>query len=223
MTLEDLINQYRVAAQDRVDPGFVSEPDLIDMFNEAEKEAAIRGRLIYELIDPAVCEISVSAGQRHYSLHPSLYEISHLSVKSSDHGCRQSVYLVSAEALDHKAPGWRDEEAALPAYAIQTDRALVLAPTPSENSTLHLEGYRLPLQKMESLGDKPEISEAHHPYLHLWVLHKVFSIPDAEMFDPSRSSLAEQEFTRYFGPRPDSDLRRITREDVEHHVEAFFI
>ena len=43
---------------------------------------------------------------------------------------------------------------------------------------------------------------------------------DAETFDAQRSERAENEFTRYFGTLPDSDLRRVTRIDVPHHNAA---
>ena len=74
---------------------------------------------------------------------------------------------------------------------------------------------------MELDGDVPEINQIHHVHLIQWALHKAYSVPDSEFFDPNRSALAEQEFTDYFGPRPDSDVRRITREDVPHVVQPF--
>jgi hypothetical protein len=64
---------------------------------------------------------------------------------------------------------------------------------------------------------KPEIHQAHHEHLLQWALHKAFGIPDSDGFDPGRSALAERAFTAYFGPMPDSDLRRETRSDVPHH------
>ena len=97
--------------------------------------------------------------------------------------------------------------------------------TPDRAGILRLEGYRTPLADM-TLTDKdtvqPEIHPEHHRHLVQWALHRGFSIPDMESFDPSRAALAEDAFTAYFGQRPDSDLRRITREDVPHHVEAFW-
>jgi hypothetical protein len=119
-------------------------------------------------------------------------------------------------------PGWRDCHDT-PKYAIQDDVGIRLVPTPSEAGTLHLEGYRLPLTDLQGDSDEPEINQAHHKYLHLWVLHKVFSMPDSELFDPNRSAIAEMEFTRQFGIRPDSDLRRIVREDELHVVHPMLI
>ena len=85
--------------------------------------------------------------------------------------------------------------------------------------TLQMEVYRLPMLSLAD-SDTPEIHEAHHEHLVQWALHRAFSIPDTEAFDPARAASAEATFTRYFGLLPDSDLRRRTREDVPHHNEA---
>ena len=87
---------------------------------------------------------------------------------------------------------------------------------------LHLEAYRLPLKKLADDMDKPEIHEAHHEHLIQWALHKAFSVPDSELFDPDRSILSERAFTGYFGPLPDSGMRRETRHDVQHFNKAVF-
>lgn len=79
----------------------------------------------------------------------------------------------------------------------------------------------MPLAPLALPDDAPEIHAAHHPHLVDWVLHQVFSTPDSEYFDPERADAAEARFTRYFGPMPDADLRRITREDVPNVVAPF--
>lgn len=222
MTLAELIRQYRVAAHDTVEPYFFADDDLIPLFNEAQHEAVIRGRLIHEAQDPAVCEISVTAGKAVYGLHPSIYEIDHIAFWRDGQAQRTPLKLVSSETLDSVRPDWRDATDD-PECAIQGDRQLRLVPTPLHDGKVMLEGYRLPMAYVADLADEPEINAAHHRHLHYWVLFKVFSVPDAEVFDPSRAAMAEAEFTRYFGLRPDSDLRRIVREDEPHHVEAFFV
>ena len=50
----------------------------------------------------------------------------------------------------------------------------------------------------------------------------IYSRPDADTFDAGRAANAEAAFTRYFGPRPDSDLRRSTRSDEPHTNKAFW-
>ena len=63
--------------------------------------------------------------------------------------------------------------------------------------------------------------KAHHEHLIDWALHRAFSVPDSEMFDANRAAQAEEAFTAYFGPLPDSDMRRITRHDVVHHNTVY--
>lgn len=222
MNLEAMIRQYRVAAHDTVEPYFFADDDLIPLFNEAQHEAVTRGRLIHEAQDPAVCEIAVTAGQAVYPLHPALYELTHIRLEQQGSHRSQSIRLSSTEELDRVFPQWR-EITGRPEYAVQDDTALRLVPKPEAGGTLRVEGYRLPLSEMTDVADEPEINAAHHRHLHQWVLFRVFSVPDAEVFDPSRAALAESEFTRYFGLRPDSDLRRIVREDEPHHVQPFFV
>jgi hypothetical protein len=167
-------------------------------------------------------QISVSAGTAYFPIHPALYELTFCGFLPEGGAERKGVRLVSDEWLDKYMPRWR-EESGFPLYALQEDRAVRLAPTPDVAGTLILEGYRFPLKDMAAMEDAPEINAAHHVHLVQWVLHRAFSVPDTEFFDPDRAARAEAEFTRYFGLRPDSDLRRITREDTPQHNEAFWV
>lgn len=150
------------------------------------------------------------------------------------HGRSCSFRLVSREWLDAKYPNWREADDwhhmdAGQRYLVQNDTSVRIVPTPAEDGVLTLEGYRLPMATMAlpdpsnpgaPVHDMPEIHEAHHEHLLLWALHKAFSVPDSEAFDPQRAGKAEAAFTAYFGRMPDSDMRRTTREDVVHHNEA---
>lgn len=225
MTLADLIKEFRTQANDKVEPFFWSEEEVAGYLNLAQQEAAIRGRLILEVADPDICKISVTAGDELYKLNDLIYELSYLSFKKTGGIKSENLRLVSGEYLDDLCgPSWRDRSGN-PVYAIQADKWIRLVPKPERDGTISIEGYRrpvtMPLDDAETV--EPEINEAHHPYLVDWALHKAFSIPDTEAFDPERSAKSEQAFTDYFGQRPDSDLRRITREDVPHHVKGFWV
>ncbi|MNY59466.1 hypothetical protein D3C86_1959210 [compost metagenome] len=108
-------------------------------------------------------------------------------------------------------------------HVVQDDKTLRLAPKPDVAGVLRLEGYRLPIDEMQSDGDEPEIHRAHHRRLVDWALHRAFSVPDADIFDAQRAVNAERAFTDYFGPAPDSDLRRTTRHDQVHHTLPDFL
>ena len=223
MNLEQLIQQFRIDARDLQTPPFCEPEWVAAWLTEAQAEAAIRGRLLFEAADPAICEIAVTAGVATYPLHKSLYELEHLRFKATGSTTSDRVHLKTREELDHIRPDWRDRTDSRPRFAIQDDTRITLVDRPSVDGTLFVEGYRVPLKPLVNDSDKPEINEAHHRYLVHWALHKAFSVPDSELFDPNRSTLSERAFTAYFGSRPDSDLRRSTRHDEVQTIKAFMV
>ena len=222
MNLEQLIAQFRIDVDDLVQPYLWPDEWVAPWLTEAVSEAAVRGRLIYEAADPAICEIAVTAGTATYPLHASLYELVSLRFKVAGSDRSEPVHIKAREELDRIRPGWRDETGT-PRYAVQDDTRITLVPRPEVAGTLHVEGYRVPLKALANDTDKPEIHEAHHRHLVHWALHRAFSKPDSETIDPTRAATAEAAFTRYFGPRPDADLRRSTRHDEVQTNKAFWV
>ena len=222
MQLKDLIRRFRYLANDTSMPPLWSNEVLNDLFNDALDQACIRGRLIREDQRSDVCQISLTVGQHTYPLHHAVTEIIILRLVPASGQKPRRLRLVSREWLDEEYPEWRDDNQSA-AYAIQDDKSLRVVGAIEVGDVMHLECYRLPIQPLTSDMSEPEIHRAHHVHLIQWVLHKAFSVPDADAFDPNRSAQAEAEFTDYFGLMPDSDLRRITREDVVHHNRAHLI
>jgi hypothetical protein len=220
LTLEELIQRFRVLADDLTIPHRADGEDVMGWFNDAQAQAAIRGRLLVAEGDANLCRVALQPGQSMYPLHRSIYEIIHLRLIPAL-GRSRPVSLKSREWLDAEMPDWRD--CPRPAsIAIQTDTGLRVVGMVEPGDVLELEAYRLPLKKLENDSDKPEIHGAHHEHLVQWALHKAFSVPDSELFDPNRATLAERAFTKYFGPLPDSGMRRETRHDVPHVNKAWF-
>ena len=221
MTLEDLIRRFRALSLDNVTPPFWADEDVIDWLNDAQRQACIRGRLLREDANPAVCEIALTPGQHTYPLHQAAYEIISLRILPANGGCSRTVTLKSREWLDAEFPDWRDDTR--PArFAIQDDTSIRVVGAIMTGGKLVIECYRTPIKMLSNDTDKPEIHEAHHDHLIDWALHRAFSVVDAETFDPKRAELSESAFTHYFGPLPDSDLRRTTRMDVPHHNAPVF-
>jgi hypothetical protein len=200
-----------VLAQDVSAPHLWRDDVVLDWINDAHRQACIRGRLILEDANDDVCLIALQDGVRSYALHPCAYEIVSARIDKKD------MHIVSREWLNREMPNWR-EDARDSRYLIQDDRRITIVGKVVDGE-LRMECYRLPLERMD-LQSTPEIHEAHHEHLIHWALHKAFSVPDADGFDATRSSIAAMEFTRYFGALPDSDMRRITREDAVHHNVA---
>lgn len=214
-TLKQLMARFRIDAKDDVEPFLFSDPFVKAALNEAQHEAAIRGRLLHECEAPGVCRVVLTAGKSVYPLHEALYEITHL-LRIEEGQPDTVLELKSVEWLTRNYPDWRTDHKYVLPFAVQQDSTIRLATPPRAGGKLVLEGYRLPLVDMCNERDTPEIHIAHHEKLVYWALHKAFSQPDADGFDPERAATSEREFTAYFGPRPDSDLRRDTREDTDH-------
>lgn len=211
-TLVQLIERFRQDALDNALPRLWSDETVTQWLNDGQAEAAVRGRLLHESDVPAVCSIAVAAGAAGYALHAVLYEVTHLSIKEAGDACRWPVLLKSTEWLDENVRNWRDAEGR-PQWAVQTDTRLRLVPRPTAAAVLLLEGYRLPIKQLSGDGDAPEIHTAHHRHLVHWALHRAYSQPDSDGRDPGKAEAAYAEFERYFGLRPDSDLRRATQTD----------
>lgn len=226
MKLEDLIRRFRVMAKDTVkslggdgSDQFWANEDITDWLNDAQVQACVRGRLIREDANPAVCRVALTPGQHTYPLHKSVYEIIHLRLIPVT-GQTRTMQLKSREWLDRAHPDWRDMDQPS-CWVIQNDTSIRVVGRIDVGDALELECYRLPLKVMVNDADKPEIHEAHHEHLIQWALYKAFSVPDADGFDPNRASLSETAFTSYFGPPPDHDLRRSTREDEEQTTTVY--
>jgi hypothetical protein len=217
---EALRRRVRLLAQDTAKPYFWQDEDIDDWLNEALQEAVVRARLLRATpaTDGSLCEHSLGAGENTVTIPHSLFEISHQAWRQGDRTAR--LHLVSREWMDTTIPRWRDEPAGEPAYLVQDANVLRLSPAPSIAGTLLLEGYRMP-KAMEGDEDEPEIPAFHHVHLVQWALHVGYSLPDAETFNPDKSRIAEVEFSRFFGSRPDADLRASTRHDEAQRIVAW--
>lgn len=216
MNLENLIRRFRVALRDTAVPYLVSDEGATDWLNDAQDQACIRGRLIRDDSTTAATRIDLVDGQHTYPLHESVYELIAVRLIHASGEKPTPIKVQSREWLDRNVCDWR--ESTRPAeWMIQDDTSIRIVGAFAVGDHIELELYRLALSPMANAGDEPEIHKAHQIHLIDWALHKGFSVPDVETFDQARADLSERAFTAYFGAMPDSDLRRITRHDTEHH------
>lgn len=216
MTLKDLIRRFRVLTRDQYEPYFWKNEEITDWLNDAQEQACVRGRLLLEDADPALCVINLVPGQHTYPLDKRVYELVDVRIKTGSNTMVEPKIVsrgwLDTNVRDWREPGtWRNHCAR---YLIQNETSVRIVPTPQEAGTLSIEAYRLPMASMQDDADEPEIHQASHEHLIQWALHRAYSVSDAEVFDAQRSALAEMNFTAYFGLLPDADMRRITREDT---------
>lgn len=207
MTLAELIAAFRTDADDLVaNPYLWSDAELTRWANEAEQEAALRAKLLFDASTTAVCQIAVLAGTTSYALHAKVHDVEHARTIDSG-GTVTRLTLTDRIELERVRPDWRYETRE-PRALIRYDGRIELDCIPDANYTLRLEVHRLPLTDMSTSGHIPEIAAIHHRHLVKWMLHRAYERPDSETRDPDKSARAEKEFTKVFGRRPDADLRR---------------
>lgn len=207
MTLAELIALFRSDADDIVaNPYLWSDAELKGWANEAEQEAALRAKLLFDASTTAVCEISIVAGTTSYPLHAKVHDVEHARIIDSA-GNVTRLTLTDRIELERVRPDWRYETRP-PRALIRYDGRIEVDCIPDADYTLRLEVHRLPMEDMADNADTPEIAPIHHRHLVKWMLHRAYQRPDSETHDPERSAKAEQAFTKVFGRRPDANLRR---------------
>lgn len=233
MNLEDLIASFRVDSDDQArsvgggqDDLLWPDTDVARWFGEAEEEAALRKRLLFDDYTLAIVRIDVLEDQSSYPLDPRMFEVSKARLLDATTGeFVEDLYITTREALDQRCPLWRDERRQ-PGFFIQDDTRVVLPGIVDRAYTLRLEGYRTPLVPIvadsDPLSTVPEIGVIHHRFLVHWALHRAYGKQDADTFDPARSQRALNAFEQYFGLRPDADLRKDQQANQAHHNVAYW-
>lgn len=222
MTLEELMAQFRVDAQDnKGEPYLFSDEEVVVWFNEAQDEAAIRSRLLYETDLPALCTIPVLANTAVYPLHEAVDQIAHVAFVATGDTQVHHLDIMDRVELDRIDRDWRSRTG-VPRYIVQDDTRLTVVPRPALPGVLTIEAYRLPLVRLQQEVDKPEIAAIHHIRLVDWAMFRAFSKPDGETMDPVRAKAGEDRFTKHFGMRPDADARRLASQNMPQHNKAYW-
>lgn len=221
MNLDQLETSFRADADDKVKPYLWSRDEVVGWLNEAQEQACIRAKLIFEKSDSQICEISVSPSSGSiYEISDAITEIVYATLTDSS-GAVYQLGINDSFELDRIKPLWRTTTDR-PENIIHRDNSIELDSIPDGDYTLNLEVYRLPSLDMANDDDKPEINRTHHIHLVQWALHRAYQKPDAETLNPQKSAEAEARFTDYFGELPDASMRKDQNSNRPHVNKAYW-
>jgi hypothetical protein len=157
MKLQQIIDQFRIEADDMggsfvpiegVEPAYLfSNAELIMYANEAEEEAAIRSKLIWEGTSTHLTQIDVRAGVMSYPLDDRMFEINYAEMQSLGQAFPIKIYITSVQEMDSLARQWRTVKNR-PSGVIHNDTTLLTNSLPDAAYTVRLNGYRLPIAPM---------------------------------------------------------------------------
>lgn len=211
MELSQIEAAFRRQADDLVEPFLVSSEDVALYASEAEREACVRAKLLFDSTTTEVVEYPVSANQGVIDLHAAVDVITSARFLSGSGGRWRELELTGLDWVEEQCD-WQGRRSSKPSHLVHLRKQVRIWPTPSMAGTLRLDVYRLPLLPMEDPDDEPEIDEEHHEGLVNWMLHKAFSRPDAELFDLQRAANSLGMFIEQFGERDTAEVRRRHRE-----------
>ena len=211
MNLQELIAEARLRLDDVSGKQLWSDLELTSYINEAQREACERALLLEE-----VRQLRVTAGRATYNL-PGVIQIK----QATPHG-RPALEPADETRLDVVAPRWREELSGSMRWYVFRDERLRLVASPTADTTVALQLYRLPSDRMANPDDEPEIAERHHMRMIDWALYRAYMKRDADANSPQLAAQHEAAFTASFGIRQDANVQRKQREHRTHTVRSNF-
>lgn len=208
MTFSDLILILRQDyLDDAEEPYLWSNAALLRYLREAEKQACMRGNLLFDKTTPSVCEIALTNGVQSYAFSPKLTKITAVFW----HG--QPVTHTTPDNLDALLPTWRIADGTSiqnkALYYVIQGRNINLAPIPNTAdallSPLRIEGYRLPISDE---AETPEIPEEFHHDLIYYALHKAYAKNDSDTKDELKAKEHLFYFDALYGAEVTSKVRQ---------------
>lgn len=203
MRVGDLLDETRVELDDVAQPYLWSDQELIGYADDAQKEAARRGRLLVDSTTASIASVALVAGTSTYALDPRVIRVNRAIVAGES---RPLVFKMLRD-LDDQFPGWEEVEETPTIICPDFETGKIrLIGTPTASGTLKLTVVRLPLVPLNDLQDTLEIREEYQRNLRHWIVFRAYMKRDSETYKPEKASEALQLFAAEFGPaRPAYD------------------
>lgn len=213
MKVSEIMTIYRTETRDSKKPYFVGDPLAMAFLNQAQSEAARRGRLLVDSKSQEICRVQVVAGEPVVDIDPRIISIRRARLASS------SRPLVKAKVrdMDERFPGWDSSTNQSTPLIVVTDygaNQLYLHSIPKADDELLLTVTREPLVDLEGENDVPEIPARYHYGLIAWMKYRAYSIDDADRYDPKQAGIALGHFEAEFGPK-------ISATDEQYEFENY--
>lgn len=195
MNLQEMIQLYRAQADDGQPDPLCRDPILTIYANEAQEEACRRAQLLRDSTSP-MCKVAFAAGDESVLLDLLVVRVLRAFVAG------QAVEVLNVEEMDCAMPGWQFQERQdVPQRLIagMTTGQLYLWPRPAADGEIRLTVQRLPLYAMRANTDEPEIRPELHKALVDWMLYRVYSTQDNELYNDAKAVLALARFEAEFG------------------------
>lgn len=189
---------------DQASPYLWADDQVYSYINDAQRMFCRLTDNIGDASTPEVIRINVTAGTEWYPTHPSILKVRACS--RLDTG--RPVDVLNREDMAQRNMFFDGRTGPVSALVIgmESHKARVW-PVPSEDVTLELLVFRLPLRTISEAQTALEVDEQHHEALLHWVKHRAYSVQDAEAFDKTKAAEFEAKFRAYCTTSRDEQRR----------------
>lgn len=220
MTLGEIMDAFRDRVGDTVVPYLWSDENVMRYASDAQREAAIRGRLIRDSSTAAIRSLAILAGNTSIALSPLVLDV----IRARLNGVVLPLTITTVDQMDADDCTWESRASTTPTHLVIEGSAPGLKgrlwPTPVANVTVLLTVIRLPLVDLTDGDETPEIPAKYHERLIDWMERCAYLKKDAETLDKEASEAASSRFASSFGAFEDANVYR-KQADKRPHVVHF--
>jgi hypothetical protein len=196
MKLGKIVELWRLAVDDTVQPYLWSDSEAIAYAVDAENEACRRARLLIDSSTSEICQLAVTAGDVSKTLDPRVIFIR----RAIESGKTMPLARYNMRDLDECRLGWESNTGTIDGLVTDWETGKVrLYRIPTANTVINMTVVRLPLTDMNDLEDTPEINARFHEGLINWMIYRAYMKPDKETYDATRANTALEIFEGEFG------------------------
>ncbi len=212
MELQELERAFREQSDDVGGFQLYTSEWVARAATEAEREAAVRGRLLFDDTTAELTTFAMLADQAVITLDPRVWVIDSATYLSSGGSRPRDVEIKGVDWLRNQCD-WATRSCSRPGYIVHFARYQArIWPMPTLDGLLQLSVYRLPLYDLEDPDDEPEIGVELHNDLIDWILYRAYGQKDSELRDDARAADHLASFTEKFGEKDSAEVQRRHRE-----------
>lgn len=194
MTPSELLEQFRLDVADVATPYLWEDAEFFRYADEAQKQFTRLTDGIPESTSAPVTEIAVTAGNDTYALSPLVLKVRAARTLSDG----RPLEVLNLEDMVTRGNYFDGRTGTVKVVVTGMDVDTVRVwPMPSEDMTVKLSVFRMPLVDITDVSVAFEIAPHHHLNLLDWVKHRAYRKQDAEAFDKQKSDEFKTAFETY--------------------------
>lgn len=179
-----------------------TDETLLEHYNEARREAAIRA-LVFNDVADSITPIELVGDQAVYALDPRVIKVRSIGLVWPEGTITRLEPLTVTQMRDNFGGAWQSDTGQPVAYW-PNQHMVRLYPIPNTEwnaKTLTVDGFRLPLVDLGLTDEETEFDATATNALLYWVCHLAYLFEDSDIANKvSRAELYAAKFAEKYGP-----------------------